>query len=148
MLHPNSIFSWFQFDLISITICFSKPKNKFNRLSFTRNMQCTFHRTAVTFALGAYFQSLGLSQFPTVDIRRTCLLFIYFSTKQGHLKQLYLSPLSLTGIKFKISLVLGSTFCLGKICACLNRGNVAETTFWHKLIMQNLLEMDVKSHEA
>ena len=61
-------------------------------------------------------------------------VYFFSSTKQWRLKQLYLSKLSLTSIKFKISLVLGSTFCMGKNCACLNRGSVAETTFWHKLI--------------
>ena len=49
-------------------------------------------------------------------------------------RQLYLSPLFLPSMTFKISLILVSAVWQGKNCACQNRGSVAETTFWHRLI--------------
>ena len=106
---------------------FLRPKNKFNRLSLTTNMQSTFCSTDMTFVVGVYFQSLAMSHFRRARFRQiSAFRFVY--------RQLYLSPLFLPSMTFKISLILVSAVWQGKNCACQNRGSVAETTFWHWLI--------------
>ena len=55
VLHCQSIFLRSSFYIISTTFGFWGPENKFNKLSFTKNMQSTFCSTVVHFILGVYF---------------------------------------------------------------------------------------------
>lgn len=105
-------------------LCFTRPENKFNRLFF-------YQKRAIYFSFNSCIVPLLESRFSSNE----CF------TKQWRLRQPYLSPLSLTSRKFKISLILVSTFYQGKNCACLNRGNVAVTTFWHRLISDSSISL-------